>query len=1041
MSRKLQLSSLLVGLFTATFFVRGAEGLNPRFTGTPFMRTWSADEYGAAPGNGGIVQHPRSGFIYVANAAGILEFDGIRWRLVTRSAGAGTASLTIDARGRIWFTSAVDVGCLEPDARGDLKFVSALGQLPVEERALLPLGPAVATRDGVYFVARQRVVRFGLAGGPAKMWPSDGDLVWQIWLVDDVPHVRGADGVLRVAPEGLQPVAGLRNFSYLTRRAPEGGWIMVGRDGVRRWQGRYEPVAPGLPAQVAPLDDDYALNAAWLPDGRIAFGTTRSGVVVCDRFGRRQQVIDRTHGLLSNRIEGLAAEVDGGLWVGLRNGLVRLQVDSPYARHGATEPRMETSPSSLALHDGELYVGGGEGLWRRDAMGTFHAIAGVPYLVRNLVSYSDRLFATGLELRLVEPGDRAQRLAPTCYGLVPLGGTEDIYVHGDQNGLAFARFTGGKWTNLGRHEQIKLPTAAVGEWPAGVVWAATQNAGLWRVDFRAGPRPNAPAKLYTRADGLPAGITTNNVELFPSGSGWGGIVAGRLVRYDPAADRFAPETRIAGLNPAPDGYVGVTPCGARPEPDGSLWLQLRGAYAAFVHIVPTGPDRWQVDPAAAGALTGFRALAALPDREHHTLWIGGPGALVSRDLDWQPTGRRAPPRAAIRRILTPKGELLWADGATFVDAPAQPRPGLSLPAAQNALRVVLASPAFATDHLGRAHLGFRTYLEGLDKEWTPWSAEAQRDFTNLPYRAFVLQVQARTADGRTGPVTSLPIAIAPPWWLTRWALGGYGVFAIAGVFGLVTWRTRVLRQRNEQLERTVASRTEELRRSNEELARLHALERDEKLAARLAEEKARLEVLRYQLNPHFLFNALNSVCAQIVHEPGAARSMVVRIADFCRQTLHRPAGEQEGTTIGEELEMLQAYLAIEKSRLGELLTVEIDADPATKAVRLPPLLLLPLVENAVKYGSATSPDRVGIRLRVRRAGEGVCIELSNTGCWLAAGTHTTHSTGIGLENLRQRLARHYPGAHEFTTEERDGWVTVRLRLLQPFGEHAHADHR
>jgi hypothetical protein len=763
--------------------------------------------------------------------------------------------------------------------------------------------------------------------------------------------------------------------------------------------------------------------------------------VICDRFGRREQAIDRSRGLLSNRIEGLAPDADGGLWVGLRNGLTRLQVDSPYARHGAAEPRIELSPVSLALHGGELFVGGSEGLWRRDGAGAFHAIADAPYLVRNLVSASGRLFATGLELRLVAPGDRVQRLAPTSYGLVPLSGEDGLFVRGDQNGLSFDRFAAGKWTVLGRPDQIRGTSAAIGEWPAGVVWAATQNAGLWRVDFRAGRQPNAPARLYTRADGVPPGLTPNNVDLYAWGGGWGGIVAGRLVRYDPAADRFMPDTRIAGLKPAADGYVGVTACGTRPEPDGSLWLQLSGANAVFVHAVPTGPDAWRIEPAAAGTLTGFRAVTALVDPARRTLWLGGQGGLYSRDLDWQPAGRPVPPRATVRRILTPQGQLLWADGATFAAGPPPAPPGLALPATANALRVLLAAPAFAPDHLGRARLSFRTYLEGLDKEWTPWSAETQRDFTNLPYRRFSLQVQARTADGRTGPVATLALAIAPPWWLTAWARAGYALLASAAIFGLVRWRTRVLRRRNEQLEQTVARRTEELRQSNAQLARLHAIERDEKLAARLGEEKARLEVLRYQLNPHFLFNALNSVCAQIIHEPGAARSMVVRIADFCRQTLHRPAGGQEGTSIGEELKMLQAYLAIEQSRLGELLTVEIAADPAVEDFRLPPLLLLPLVENAVKYGSATSAERVGIRLAIRPDGEGVAIALANTGRWLPAGTHTTHSTGIGLENLRQRLARHYPGAHEFTTEDRDGWVTVRLRLPAPLREHAHADHR
>jgi two-component system, LytTR family, sensor kinase len=161
---------------------------------------------------------------------------------------------------------------------------------------------------------------------------------------------------------------------------------------------------------------------------------------------------------------------------------------------------------------------------------------------------------------------------------------------------------------------------------------------------------------------------------------------------------------------------------------------------------------------------------------------------------------------------------------------------------------------------------------------------------------------------------------------------------------------------------------------------------------------------------------------------------VVRIADFCRQTLHRPGtpADESVMTIGQELAMLRSYLDIEKMRLGDLLTVEIETDPAAEHVCIPPFLLLPLVENAVKYGTATSVDHVGIRLAVRSDGQdGVRIEVANTGEWLEPGHHSAPSTGIGLENLRQRLARYYPQAHELSTSSDGGWVMVRLHLLQP----------
>ena len=140
-----------------------------------------------------------------------------------------------------------------------------------------------------------------------------------------------------------------------------------------------------------------------------------------------------------------------------------------------------------------------------------------------------------------------------------------------------------------------------------------------------------------------------------------------------------------------------------------------------------------------------------------------------------------------------------------------------------------------------------------------------------------------------------------------------------------------------------------------------------------------------------------------------------------------------------ELAALQAYLDVEKVRWRERLQIEFDVAPEVEAVQLPPFLLLPLVENAIKHGARTTPERMRLRIRAFRlresdeakpeaAPDAVVIEIINSGEWLSPEPNRPGSTGIGLENLRQRLQRHYPNAHTFTTEAQNGWVTVRVQL-------------
>jgi len=163
--------------------------------------------------------------------------------------------------------------------------------------------------------------------------------------------------------------------------------------------------------------------------------------------------------------------------------------------------------------------------------------------------------------------------------------------------------------------------------------------------------------------------------------------------------------------------------------------------------------------------------------------------------------------------------------------------------------------------------------------------------------------------------------------------------------------------------------------------------------------------------------------------------MIERLTDFCQMTLFRPAND-ESPTLGQEMKMLRAYLDIEQTRWGDLLEVVVDVEAAAGDVKIPSLLLLPLVENALKYGQATTRDRLRVRLAAHLMPDGgVFIEVANTGHWVEPTERgVVPSLGIGHENLRQRLQRYYPGAHEFTTESADGWVTVRLRLRVPLKE-------
>jgi two-component system LytT family sensor kinase len=209
-------------------------------------------------------------------------------------------------------------------------------------------------------------------------------------------------------------------------------------------------------------------------------------------------------------------------------------------------------------------------------------------------------------------------------------------------------------------------------------------------------------------------------------------------------------------------------------------------------------------------------------------------------------------------------------------------------------------------------------------------------------------------------------------------------------------------------------------------------ERERTLRATALATEAQLEMLRYQLQPHFLFNSLNSLRALIAEDPSRAREMVTELSDFLRYSLlARGATEMP---LADEVASIQRYLTLEQVRYEGRLQVAVEVDPAAESYPVPSFLLHPLAENAVKYGIRTSPRPLRVRVAARVDGPRLLVEIANTGRWCDP-EEGLPETGlkVGLSNVRQRLAKLYPGRHTFEVGQSDGWVRARIELVNGSG--------
>jgi signal transduction histidine kinase len=208
-----------------------------------------------------------------------------------------------------------------------------------------------------------------------------------------------------------------------------------------------------------------------------------------------------------------------------------------------------------------------------------------------------------------------------------------------------------------------------------------------------------------------------------------------------------------------------------------------------------------------------------------------------------------------------------------------------------------------------------------------------------------------------------------------------------------------------------------------------------RLRAQLAE--ARLTALQSQLNPHFLFNTLNAVATLVDRDPRGVRRMIARLSDLLRATLE-PSTEPE-VSLSREITLTEKYLEILEIRFQGRLKTSIDALPDVRSALVPPLLLQPLIENAMKHAVSRTSDPSRIDVRIARTGDELVLTVEDTGPGVASldSSEETPGTGIGLSNTRARLEQLYGDQQSLSLTTTQGGTIVTIRL--PF--HTSADLR
>jgi|JI10StandDraft_1071094.scaffolds.fasta_scaffold40737_3 diguanylate cyclase (GGDEF)-like protein len=742
--------------------------------------------------------HPR-GFVLMANNYGLLVYDGVSWRLVPLGRAGVAFSVAVGPDGRMFAGGARTFGEVVEDPSGQLLFRSLESGLGPED-SFSDVWQTIVTADGAaYFRSPERIflVKDGQtrALAPGGRFTAAGLARNVVYAHDSSVGLVVLDGARAAAVTGGEVFRGVR-VTAIAEGDP--GWLLVGTQdqGLFRFnlgRGEAEPISPGLGA----MRSGEILSVRRLDDGAVAVGTLRSGLFMLDDHGSLRYRLDRDNGLPDSAVLSLQAS-GGSLWAGTSGGVAQILAPNPVQSFGAREG-LPGIVEAITKHQGSIYAATSQGVFRLTCLGVpFEPVASLRKQAFALHTAGSLLAATadgiyeirGSSARLVRPG--------LARGFAPTRDPDHLWA-ATQTGVASLVRKGEIWTLEGSIEVAPSASTApsiagieatsVGEDTDGRLWMALATGRLVSgMPVRGG---RAIELTEPRVFGDSDGISPGFVEVITLKDGVHiGLVdrvlttANGVASADPALTRMLGEGRGAfRVEDAGDGGYwiasGKRPLRLVPDTNGT------GLSVRSTALLRTPP--------------GSRILDFL-DVSPSEVWIGTDEGAFRYD----PTAElqdAAPVNTLIRHVASNQEDLFLGGPS---DALESPLPHLA------PLRFEVSSSSL--DDPSRTRYRFR--LDGQDTDWSPWTAETRRDYTNLGPGAYRFRVESRDVYGRIGREAGFSFVVLRPWYRQFWAIGLAVVLGALLFFAALEMRTRRLLRRQQELEMIVDQKTTELREAS-----------------------------------------------------------------------------------------------------------------------------------------------------------------------------------------------------------------------------------
>jgi signal transduction histidine kinase/CheY-like chemotaxis protein/ligand-binding sensor domain-containing protein len=781
-------------------------------SGRPVIRDFRPTEYRGHPQVFDVVQG-HHGFIYIGNQEGMIEFDGARWTHYAMPS-AHVYELAPSADGRIWAGGNHEIGYFDPNLAGGWTYQSLLPQLPA---ASLPWGRTVHVRtwrDAVYYSGPRGILR--VRNNQFTHWPIPPGSRATLHLAHGqlYTHITG-EGLYKIEDRGPTLLSNEAHWKESGRfiSAPlRDGRVLF----CISFSGAYTfNPSTGIVTQLTgPLNDTVATarvnDAIATGDGTIAIATTGHGVLLASSDLSAVRRLDRSSGLADNSIISVAADNEGGLWLGYNSGAGRISLTGNVTVFDATNGPTPGTIDIWGRHEGRLYVGTFDGLYRLEPPtepghgSRFVRINANLSNVFGIESYDGMLLVASAQgLSRIDADGNDERLLNLPHNapfvLLSSPRTSGRFYLGGHTGFTVVQHDAQGWHIVSEKLEMGDSHTAVME-DDGTIWLGTYSRGFWRI-----PQADtitdwhqATYENYHEGQGMPDNVVWTNVS--PGTAGTVLFTDKGSLRFDPISRTFKPDDRYV----FPDGSLPMfTPTVVSGTTTwGSVFREstlIASAPLARVTFDRASKPMWESASQDALQEIGFGGAAVMwvePTPRGDILWARGYNNTIRLDLS-VPETRPASWPAMIRSFS--------AEGLR-VPLPATTDSVSRIRFSREPIVFDLAAP----HHGALTGLRFQTRLLGYSDHWSELTETPRVTFTNLEGGPFTLEVRAVDAMGSMSDTAQLTFSVAPPWHRHPFAYVAYAALLLGAIFAFVRRRLAAARREQHRLEQLVDARTSDL---------------------------------------------------------------------------------------------------------------------------------------------------------------------------------------------------------------------------------------